>query len=299
MSKQKPTEGLSLLVGKHSNDLLNEYGPPARKDFSSYGYEWWIYNDSDEEYMQVAVKDNRVVSLYAVGDQLNLSPFTIGQPIDELFRTFNFETSVDIQWNGNSYRFELAEEDLGMRPLIKVGGIYAQVYIDKFSGTISSVRFLNVETLIAQRPYELIYRGDLPEEITLTDEEWKRVEEGNEKQIFSITNIFRKRFDLPIVEWDEPTADVALGHSTEMFEEDYFSHDSPAKGDLGDRLKEGNVKYQYAGENIAAKYVDGIAAFEGWLNSKGHREALLNEEFSHLGVGVYRKYYTQNFIKKL
>ncbi|MBR8644979.1 hypothetical protein KEH51_13740 [[Brevibacterium] frigoritolerans] len=37
---------------------------------------------------------------------------------------------------------------------------------------------------------------------------------------------------------------------------------------------------------------------EGWLNSKGHRDAMLNEEFTGLGVGVYKNYYTQNFIKR-
>ncbi|MEK1830243.1 CAP domain-containing protein [Priestia megaterium] len=51
-----------------------------------------------------------------------------------------------------------------------------------------------------------------------------------------------------------------------------------------------------AGENIASNYQDGIAAVEGWLNSEGHRKALLNKEFTRLGVGVYEKYYTQNFI---
>lgn len=52
------------------------------------------------------------------------------------------------------------------------------------------------------------------------------------------------------------------------------------------------------GENIAYNYVDGPAAVEGWLNSEGHRKALLNQDYTHLGVGVKEKYYTQNFIKK-
>ncbi|MGK0698226.1 CAP domain-containing protein [Priestia flexa] len=54
-----------------------------------------------------------------------------------------------------------------------------------------------------------------------------------------------------------------------------------------------------AGENIASNYTDGPAAVEGWLNSEGHRKALLNNDFTHLGVGVYEKFYTQNFITPL
>ncbi|MDY0396277.1 CAP domain-containing protein [Virgibacillus halophilus] len=37
---------------------------------------------------------------------------------------------------------------------------------------------------------------------------------------------------------------------------------------------------------------------QGWLNSKGHREALLNKDYTNLGVGVYKFYYTQNFLAK-
>ena len=298
-NNEVPSEGLALLIGKDVSELVSSFGEPSRKDPSSYGYEWWIYNQNGSAYMQAAVREDTVVSLYAIGSELNLSPFEIGQPVNALHQNFQMESTIDLEWDGNSYRFELSEEDMGMKPLLKIGETYAQVYIDKFEGTVSSVRFMDAETLIAHRPYELFYRGEIPAERTLTDEEWEAVDEGNEKQIFDITNVFRERMGLEKLEWSEDAAQVALGHSIDMHSEGYFSHESPAYGDLGDRLKNGSVKYTMAGENIAAKYVDGIAAFEGWLNSKGHREALLNPDFTHLGVGVYQKYYTQNFIKTL
>ncbi|WP_230199509.1 CAP domain-containing protein [Bacillus testis] len=295
---RKPSSGLALYVGGSSAAIIDTFGQPARKDPSSYGYDWWIYNASPEGYMQVGVKNNKVVTIYALGKRANVSPITIGQKVDELFRSFNLETTIDLEWEGNSYRFELSEEDLGMRPLVKVGDVYAQVYIDKFTGKISSVRFLDVETLVKQRPYELIYRGNLPKDEELSEEDWKKIQAGDEQQIFDITNVIRERFGLHPVKWDEATSKVAYLHSLDMYKEDYFSHDSPVYGDLAKRLQTGNVKYRLAGENIAAKYVDGVAAFEGWLNSKGHREALLNKEFTYLGVGVHQKYYTQNFIEK-
>ncbi|MBR3119412.1 MAG: CAP domain-containing protein, partial [Oceanobacillus sp.] len=43
---------------------------------------------------------------------------------------------------------------------------------------------------------------------------------------------------------------------------------------------------------------DAPAAMEGWLNSEGHREALLSNDYTHIGVGVHRLYYTQNFLGK-
>ena len=39
-----------------------------------------------------------------------------------------------------------------------------------------------------------------------------------------------------------------------------------------------------------------IEAVHGWLNSPAHRNVLLDKDFTHLGIGAYGKYYTQNLI---
>ncbi|MDQ0217202.1 hypothetical protein ELQ35_08285 [Peribacillus cavernae] len=295
---KKPSGGLAVSIGKSTAEVEKRYGKPVRIDPSSYGYEWWIYNRSKSKYFQLAVDNGRVVSAYGIGKEINVAPFKIGQTIDEIYSSVFAETLVDIDRKGGSYRFELSEEDMNMRPLIKLGKTYAQLYIDKFTGEVSSVRFLDEETLLKQRPYELTYRGELLKELPLGKEEREKVAAGSRQQIFDITNIMRDRFDVPELKWDEPTAEVAYLHSSDMSAGSYFSHTSPTKGDLKDRLAEGDVSYILAGENIAAKYTDAIAVMEGWLNSKGHREALLNKEFTHLGVGVHKNFYTQNFIAK-
>ncbi|WP_240338401.1 CAP domain-containing protein [Peribacillus alkalitolerans] len=296
---EKPDTGVATLIGKPTSELVLEFGKPSRVDYSAYGYNWWIYNQNDLTYLQAAVKDGKVVSVYGLGEQLNVQPFRIGQSVEEIYKTVFVESSVELSTDKSSYRFELSEDDMHMRPLVKIGDIYAVIYLDKFTSQISSIRFIDDETLIKHRPYELIYRGELTEDVVLSDNEWAAVEAGDRKQIFDITNIIRKRHGLNPLLWDDQTAQVAYGHSQEMFTEDYFSHTSPNNGELGDRLAKGDVQFLMAGENIAAHYVDGVAAVSGWLNSKGHRETLLNEEFTHLGVGVYQKYFTQNFIKKM
>ena len=293
-----PQTGILSLMEKDVQEVIALFGEPTRVDLSAFGYEWWIYDNSDDKYMQVAVQNEQVVSIYALGADLVLEPFAVGQRIDQLYQTFNPEITVDVEYNDTSFRFELSEEDLGMRPLIKIGDVYAQVYIDKFTGLVSSVRFMTDKVLVLQRPYEMIYRGELPKATDLQEDEWALVDQGNEQQILSITNIIRNRFALNKVMWDEETAEVARLHSLDMFENEFFAHESPNNGNLSDRLDKGEVVFQGAGENIAAKYVDGVAAFEGWLNSKGHRDTLLNKDYTDLGVGVYRNYYTQNFISK-
>lgn len=296
-SSEKPTEGVSIYIGMDVESLEKNLGQPNRVDQTYYGFDWWIYNANPETYTQVGVKNEKVVTVYAIGSEVNISPFRIGQPVEEIFSSSYVEPEIALEYEGNSYQFELSESDLNTRPLMKLGDIFFQLYIDKFTGTLSSVRIMDAETLLKLRPYELVYFGELqeidPEEIA-SDE---KVEDANEKQIYDITNIMRMRFGLGSLQWDEKTASVAYGHSKDMEESNNFSHTSEKFGELSDRLKAGEVFYQVAGENIAANYADAPAVMEGWLNSKGHRESLLNEEFTHIGVGVYKKYYTQNFIQ--
>jgi uncharacterized protein YkwD len=297
-TQERPIEGISFLLGKDIKTLEKNLGKPVRIDPSYYGYMSYIYNANYNQYVQVGVENGKVVTIYAIGKDLDVAPFKIGQSIEEIFSTVFIETNINIELDNSSYRFELNDTDVNMRPLIQLGDIYAELYFDKFTSSLSSIRFLDASTLIKQRPYELVYRGELLEPKAIEDYEWAEIEKATEQQIFDLTNILRLRHQLQPVEWDEKTSEVAYGHSKDMFETNNFSHTSEEFGELSDRLEAADVFYQLAGENIAANYIDGPAVVEGWLNSKGHRETLLHDEYTHLGVGVYHKYYTQNFIQR-
>lgn len=295
---KQPAEGLASLIGMSEKELLKDFGEPDRKEPSAYGYDWWVYNEELDWYMQAGIEGGKIVTIYALGSSLNINPFKMNQSIEDIYRSTIFETEIVVNAKEGTYRFELSEEDLNIRPLIQLGDIFAQLSIDKFTGSLFSVRFLDQKTLISQRPYELVYRGDLLEPEVPEEDDWGPVERGSERQIFDITNVLRMRFDLPVLEWDDGVAEVAYEHSRDMSENDYFAHDSPAFGDLAKRLKHGKISFQTAGENIAAEYIDGPAAVEGWLNSENHRKTLLDKEYTLLGVGVYKKKYTQNFIRE-
>ncbi|MBE4908855.1 CAP domain-containing protein [Bacillus luteolus] len=292
-----PTEGLFTYMGKAVEEIEELLGKPTRVDQTAYEYDWWIYNHYPNAYIQVGIKDNKVVTVYGIGDEINAHPLSINQTMGEIQEQFDFENTISLTAKGNSYRFELTEEERQQRPLVVFGDIFVQLYFDKITGKLSSIRLMDNEVLVMQRPYELVYRGELLSAKDLSEDEWKSIEKGIETQILDITNMMRFRHNLGPVKWHEETSIVAYKHSEDMRNNDFFSHDSPTNGGLADRLAKGEVLYQLAGENIAAKYVDGIAVVEGWLNSEGHRETLLNEKFTHLGVGVFEKYYTQNFIQ--
>lgn len=298
MTQKRPTKGISVLIGKDINELEKQFGKPTRIDPSYYGYKWYIYNIDYNHYFQVGVEKGKVVTIYVMGQDVDVAPFNIGQSIEKIFSTMFIETNIKIDLDNSSYHFELNDTEVNLRPLIQLDNIYAILYFDKFTGTLSSVRFIDSPTLIKQRPYELVYRGELLEPNPIKENDWVEIEKATEQQIFDLTNILRSRHQLKPVKLDEQLSKVAFNHSKDMFDTKTFSHTSEKYGELSDRLKTAEVFYQLAGENIAANYMDAPAVVEGWLNSKGHRETLLHDKYTHLGIGVYHKYYTQNFIQR-
>ncbi len=290
--------GIEKWVGENAQTITKSLGDPDRVDPSPYGYEWWIYEQSSSAYLQIGMEGDEVVTVFFMGDVDAGENYPMGAQATEAFKDRSPENEVPLDVDGNAYRFQLSEEELQLKPLIKIhNGLYAQYYFDKFNGSLRAVRLAEPHVLVKQRPYAVSYRGELIEADSLSEEEWKNVERAMEKQIYAMTNVLRNLSDKAALDYNDEVSKVAFGHSKDMGVNNYFSHTSPSEGELADRLKEGDVLYSYAGENIAARYPDAGAAMIGWLNSKGHREALLNKEFTEIGVGVYHEYYTQNFIK--
>ncbi|MCQ6275142.1 CAP domain-containing protein [Bacillus sp. V3B] len=284
------TEGLFNLMGKSEKEVEAELGKPVRVDLSSYGYDWWIYKESEKEYVQVGIEDHEVVTLFAIGEDVNIRPFYIGQSVGKIYATHPIETVVSLDYQGESYYFELSEEDINNRPLIQIGDIYVQLYIDKFTGTLSSIRLMDVPTLIKLYPFD--DKGESQEASAVGGINEEKLERDHEKQIFDLTNILRARFQVKPLEWDEEKAKVAYTHSVDKFEND-ASQTAKKYDEITNTIEEGDVVYQLAVENASYDDIDAPAIVEGWINSNSHRESLLNDDFTHIGIGVYKTYFTR------
>ncbi|QKS71547.1 CAP domain-containing protein [Paenalkalicoccus suaedae] len=285
------SKNLSSLMTMTETELIEVFDEPTRIDGTPYGYEWYVYENEVPSF-QVGISNGEVVTAYSNEEQITIEDYIVGDA-----STFTSPNEITLASGLNRYTFQLTDEELQTKPLIEVGeGLFAQVYLDRHDQTISSIRLMEEDVLLAHRPYTVSYRGELPEQPTSEDfvaNDWR---DGQEEQILHLTNVIRDRRSLQNVEWHEEASEVAYSHSREMDELGYFAHDSPVSGSLSDRFQAQDILYMLIGENIASNYVDGIDAVEGWLNSPGHREQLFNEEWTHLGVGVHDRFYTQNFI---
>ncbi|MFD2760563.1 CAP domain-containing protein [Lentibacillus juripiscarius] len=306
-TKEIPTERSAMpyagdifqWVGKEADALTEKFGKPKRKDLSTYGYEWWVYTDGKENYIQFGIDNNTVKTLYAAGSGLSLDPIQMGQNYDSVKEKLSFSKEVTYSKDFSSFSFQLSDEERAARPLVKVtDNIFMQLYFDTYTNKLTGVRVLTGDILLLHRPYKMKYRGDLPEKPAATESEQEQIDTGMEQQIFHLTNVFRNQHGKQKLKWDDTVRDVAYIHSKDMAENNYFSHYGKDGNGLKERLASKEVAYMSAGENIAAQYPDAQAAMHGWLNSEGHREALLKNDYTHLGTGVYKSYYTQNFVKK-
>ncbi|MFC0613003.1 CAP domain-containing protein [Scopulibacillus daqui] len=294
-----PKKGLYTYIGDTKRDIEKKFGKPERIDQTQYGYEWWIYGRGTEKYVQIGIEDNKVVTIYALGNNLDTSPFKIGKAAHDIYKKVPMSDTASLNIGDTHVEFEFNEEDLMVRPLLKFGDVWVQLYFDHFTNRLVSVRYLTPEVLVKQKPYTLTYRGQLPAAPEPTSSEWQSINEGESKEIFDITNVLRKRYNVNQLKWNNQAKKAAYLHSKDMKENHYFSHDSKTQGDLSQRLQKQGVNFQAAGENIAAQYTDGIAAVIGWLNSEDHRKNLLSNMFTGLGVGVYKDDYTQDFVTPL
>jgi len=291
----RPANGLSTFIGKSTEELLAEKGEPDRIEPSSFGYDWWIYV-GDEKFMAGITDGAFVNQLYTSEAETDLTPFQIGQSLEEIYRFTIVESEINVEIENNIYTFSLNSNDLKTRLLILYKGLYAQLYVDESTSKLAGVRFIDPTTLVLHQPYEMTFMGKLLVADPPSSTKQVEVDRAAERQIFELTNYYRSNLLVPELQNDLVLDDLAQEHSKSLALESYLSEGADEPASLSDRLKEALVEQRKAGENIATNYIDAIEAVHGWNNSAAHRKVLLNESYTHLGVGAYGNVYTQIFV---
>jgi uncharacterized protein YkwD len=106
-----------------------------------------------------------------------------------------------------------------------------------------------------------------------------------EAQMLEMVNAERIKAGLKPVKADLEMTRVARAHSQDMFVRGYFAHVNPDGKDPFDRMRDFNIRFMTAGENLALAQTVGIA-HNNLMNSPGHRANILNPSFGRLGIGI-------------
>lgn len=118
-----------------------------------------------------------------------------------------------------------------------------------------------------------------------------------EREAMELVNEKRSVYGLDALTLSSELSVKARIKSQEMKDLGYFSHTSPTYGSPFDMMKALGIRYYSAGENIAMGYRTAEAVVNAWMNSTSHRENILSERYTTMGIGYADGYWTQWFIR--
>ncbi len=123
-----------------------------------------------------------------------------------------------------------------------------------------------------------------------------------ETMTMDLLNAVRIAYGKKTLTIDPKIVVVSRVHSQSMVDNNYFSHDNPAKQGPKERLKAAKIPYRNYGEALTAGTWTPMDAVIAWMNSPGHRNIILGD-FTSGGIGIasgnatYGIYFTLNVIK--
>lgn len=271
-------------IGDTRGQVEEMYGEAKRQSENEYGVEWFTYHENYQNFMMVAYDEQDMVrGLFtnqdllssqqgiALGDSKSFVNETLGEP-EEIIRNGWFNYKIESEGEYDVYHMD---------------GTYATIFYDLHeSEEVTAIQLIDEDMESAKS--------------TLYTPGSEALKEGLEYQLFDLTNATRVKHELSILEWDEAVRETARKHSTDMAANQFFSHTNLEGQSPFDRMKEDDISFLSAGENLAYGQFSSVFAHQGLLNSEGHRENILHRDFSHLGIGVDfnesdQPFYTENF----
>lgn len=277
----------NIELGTAEETVLENLGEPQQVSSNEYRTKWVTYHQDYHNFMMISYDERQNVNAIYTNDDLISSASGIKYKSDKAFVREQYgEPLTEIKRGLNVYLLQDSEEF----DLFEVGDLYLYVFYDLHENDTVTALQLVSKSLEKQKNRIYATRNEL-------------LRQGFERQLFDLTNAARVRHGIPALEWDERAAYTARNHSEDMATFDYFNHENLQGQSPFDRMKADKIDFRAAGENLAYGQSSSIFAHEGLMNSLGHRENILLDTYSHLGVGVSfneenQPYYTENFLLK-
>lgn len=272
-----------IAVGDSAESVVQKLGEPARKDAGEYGVQWYIYNQNYSDYVQVGMADGKVAALYSPSANWKTDKgIADGAAKAEVEKQYGSPLSYILKGN-TRFMLNYGKGEYGT---YEIDGNYITFFYDIYRD--QAVTGIQVIAKTAEQTQASYY-----------SEGSDGLARAFERQSFDLANAARVKLGLKALIWDDTAAETARQHSADMAANNYFDHTNQSGQSPFDRMKQNNIKYHAAAENIAAGQSSAIFAHHGWMNSEGHRKNLLGDT-ERLGVGVsfggkMKIYYTQDF----
>lgn len=277
----------NIELGNLKEDIDHNLGKANRSSLNEYGTNWYAYHENYHDFFMVMYdENNKAAGLYTNQDLIaSTKGIKLGSSKIDV-RAKLGEPITNIQKGMTVYQLqENSDYDVFL-----LEGTYVTIFYDKHeNNTVTAIQLISKD--FEQKKTGFYTKAN------------SALKEGFEYQLFDLTNAARVNHQLTVLTWDEHVRGTARKHSTDMAVHQYFDHTNLKGQSPFDRMKEDDISFHMAGENLAYGQFSSIFAHEGLMNSLGHRENILREGYEFLGVGVAfndesQPYYTENFFAK-
>jgi hypothetical protein len=109
--------------------------------------------------------------------------------------------------------------------------------------------------------------------------------------IADLTNSSRLNYNILPLKINPLLSQAAQLKAEDMAQKGYFNHVSPDNITPWYWLDRVGYKYISAGENLAINFTDSEEVVKAWLNSETHRQNILNQNFTEIGIGIAKGTY--------
>lgn len=139
---------------------------------------------------------------------------------------------------------------------------------------------------------------DTPTTSPVTEEPTEEVINENlseAEELLILVNASRAAEGLSSLILNDALTKAALTHSVDMNTNNYFDHTGLNGSRFWDRTADAGYTGVARGENIAVGQRSVEAVHNSWMTSDGHRENILKEDITEMGLGHNGSYWTQIF----
>ncbi|MEH7254390.1 CAP domain-containing protein, partial [Neobacillus niacini] len=277
----------NIELGNAKTEIEHNLGAAKRISLNEYGANWHTYHENYQNFFMIMYdENNQAAGLYTNQDLLSsANGIKIGSAKEDV-RSILGMPITKIQKGMVIYQLQEDNDN----DLFLLDDTYVTIFYDKHkNNTVTGIQIISKSLEENKKDF---YTNETP-----------ALKEGFEYQMFDLTNAARLNHQLPILTWDDHVKGTAREHSADMAKKNYFDHTNQEGQSPFDRMKEDDILFQLAGENLAYGQLSSIFAHEGLMNSLGHRENILRGDYEFLGVGVAfneksQPYYTQNYYAK-
>ena len=273
-------------LGMSQEEIEKSFGTPKDILPSEYGFNWNIYHENFQNYIQIGIKDDKVVGMYTNSQRFSFKNFGVGSKKEDI--NLEFGTPLDGIVKGSARYLSNGAKDGANFEVYKIDGAYVTFFYDTHAN--NSLTSVNIIDCDVEQDFDMLYAEG-------TD----ALKESFEMQNFYVTNSARVRNGLSPFYLSDELFKLALSHSCDMAHNKYFSHYSLNGDSVLERANKRNIKLKSIGENLAMGAQNSLYLHELLMNSEGHRANILGD-FTHMGTGVAfdsnnTPYLTQNFLK--